>query len=91
MAEADRHRRETLLNTWQTAVEEIHQSARDRDNAHKRASDAGAELAANYGLKLSQTFDPATAAALNILRNGGNPDHVELDWAIAPPPILKAV
>jgi hypothetical protein len=91
MAEADRHHREALLDTWQRAVEELHQAARDRDAAYLRASETGAELAASYGLKLSATFDPATAAALNVLKTGGEPGAVDVDWAICPPPVLKAV
>jgi hypothetical protein len=91
MAEATRHHRERLLDTWQRAIAEIHQSAADRDAAHKRATDAGAELHADHGLKLAATFDAATAAALQVLRTGGDPNAVELDWAIVPPPVLKAV
>jgi hypothetical protein len=91
MADATRRHREQLLDTWQRAIEEIHQSARDRDEALKRATEAGSELAAEHGLKLAATFDAATAAALQVLRTGENPNAVELDWAIVPPPVLKAV
>lgn len=91
MAEADRHHREELLDTWQRGVEEIHQSARDRNEAFKRATEAGSELLEKYGLRLSALFDAPTAAALDMLRNADDSAAVEIDWAITPPPILKAV